>query len=204
MPRPRVIEPIVEPGKPGRKGGGTHQFAKSPDLTPFMKSALLGIWLSGRFSDKEELAEAVGVNYDTLRHLASVEQWPTERDLVKQNGDLLSQAIEKMRGAELLKFMEESMDAIRRDQDMLEDQIKRFREKGALVKIDKDGNEVLSKNDVKTVHSLIRTRGESLAQASALLGLASLQRKADAGSGGSKVTIGKGSKVQMNLLVKQK
>lgn len=193
MPDPQEIKP-----RPVGRPAGESQFARGLSaLTPNDKALLLKLWLSGRYPTKMALAEDVGLQYDSLRHLASDEKWPTEAELRREITDVAVAAVRKLRETKIEEVLEESVASYKRMGKILGRALDDFEESGALVSIDSEtGEKIYSKRRVSDLKGLMETVKTHHKIIGDLVGLAELQKER---KNEGKVSVS-GNKIQLNIL----
>lgn len=195
MPREIAARPV------GRPADEPTPFARATKaLAPETTAMLKGLWLSGKYPSKKDLAEAVGLDYDTLRHLAGREQWPTEAELRGEITDAATAAVRVFRNAELEGYVARTLQRAMKVERLLDEAIERFEKDGALIAIDqRTGESHMSKHRTKDLHDIVkmsRDHGEAVGK---LLGLHNLDAK-----NAAPAVKANNSLIQINHLTKQK
>ena len=186
----------IKPRPVGRPAGETAFGRSLAALTINDKVKLKQMWLSGYFPTKMALAEVTGLQYDSLRHLASDEKWPTEVELKREIQDVGVAAVLKLRETAIEDVLQKSMASYNRMGDILNKALDAFEEGGALVAINSEtGEKTYSKRRVQDLKNLMETVKTHHKIVGDLIGLAELHKAKQ-----EKNLSVRGNKIQLNVL----
>lgn len=189
----------ISPRPVGRPAGETAFGRSLGALTVNDKAKLKQMWLSGYFPSKMALAEATGLQYDSLRHLASDEKWPTEGELKREIQEAGVAAVLKLRDTAIEEVLQDSMASYKQAGNILKRALDAFEEGGALVSVNNQtGEKTYDKRrvqDLKGIMEAVKTHHKIIAD---LIGLGELHKAKQ-----EKNLSVRGNKIQVNVLTQR-